>query len=838
MKSSSSKIKYLVITGYLLLVSLMIVGLVSIYRNLVDFSEKRIRDQDVSELLIVSNTISKLYELESSQNLFDAASAETYFMQYDALLPKVHNQIDTLKKLTEDSARIVKLDSIELLLGLKKQNLSEVVVLLDSIQKAPRITRETTSTVVPRKLNTEISDYLQKYAVLRPDTTAQVDTTVVYGNRRGFFSRVRDVFVARTDSVVMVERSITRPVEEFKALIDTVVNMVRYSERLDLENQKKLQYVLLQRQAAMAGTNASLTAQIDGLLKEIEKEELDKSLQLIYDKDKALSKSQRIMYIVSWLAVGIAVIFGILFFADINRSQRYRRQLEASNRRVTELLKSREQLMLAVSHDIKAPMSSILGYIELMQTEIPPDKKHLYLKNMKNSGEHVLQLIANLLDYHKLESGTMALKEVNVNLYDLTDTIINSFKPLAHQKQLNYVVNNRLRKDFIGYADPYLIRQIMSNVISNAVKYTFHGSVSVVVDETRKNGEPWIEFSVKDTGIGIDKADQQVVFEEFRQLNARTDNHRVEGSGLGLAITRRLVDELGGNIALHSEKGRGSEFIIGFPFKAEQKNEENAVLLVQTQEYAINNVSVLVVDDDTVQLKMVSEMLLLKKVDVHTENNPENVMGILFSRQFDILFTDIQMPQMNGFELVRKIRELPHYKTVPIIALSAKSDVSETDLASAGFTGFLTKPFTSETLYAAVFNHVKGGKTPSVQPAETNGEAAGVQALIHFVKDDKDAALQILGAFIKDTVQNRDKLAEAIDANNYAEKAHLAHKMLPLFKMTADTKLVSVLQKMENKQSILPEEGWKALKRINAALDDARKLHAGYRKMGNGWKMI
>lgn len=823
MKSSSTNVKYSVIIGYILVVIVMIIGIVSVYRNLVNFSEKKIRDEDLSELLIVGNAISKLYDIESSQNLFNVSSAEKYFSKYDSILPLVKANIDTLKHLAKTNSRIVKLDSIELLLERKNKNLKEIVVLLDSIQKAPRITRSVENKIVPKELNTQIVDYLQSRNINVEVDSVQTDTTVVYGERRRFLDRVRDVFVARTDSTVMVDRQTTiLPMTEFKLVVDTVVNMVRYSERVDLENQRKFQYILLQRQNAMAATNAQLTQQIDELLTGIEQEELAKSLQLVRDRDNAISDSQQVVYLVILLASLIVLIFGILYIADFNRSQRYRRQLEVSNNRISGLLKSREQLILAVSHDIKAPMSSIIGYTELMQAELSSDKQKEYLKNMKNSGEHILQLTANLLDYHKLKSGTMIVQEANVNIYDLAESIINSFSPIAQQKNIKYITHNKLNKNLVGRIDSYIVRQIMNNIISNAIKYTFDGNVQVSVSDKRKNDTSWFVFSVKDTGIGIGKENQQVIFEEFRQLTE--SDIPVEGSGLGLAITKRLIEQIKGKLTLHSEKGRGSEFIVELPFKEEDKSEPKEIEEQKSVDYDFQNVLVLLVDDDVVQLKMLSEMLRRKNAVVQTENNPENVENALFGHHFDLLFIDIQMPQMNGFELVKKIRQLRDYAEIPIIALSAKSDVAKSDLNSVGFSDFLTKPFTSDELYSTVYNYVSD-KIAVIESPKTNAaKVVGAKSLIQYVEDDKKSSIEILDAFINDTTKSVQELATAFKQKEIETASQLVHKMLPLIDMMGHTKIVSHMRTVEKKEPVSAEIEEQILSSLKSYISDAEDL--------------
>lgn len=825
---SSSRVKYVVIIGYVLVVAILISGLVSIYHNLVDFSEKKIRNEDLSELLIVGNTISKLYEIESAQNLLNAENAEGYFHKCDSILPEVKLNLDSLKLLSVDTARAVKLDTIELLLHQKNENLREIVVLLDSIEKAPGITRETVSSYVPRKLNTEISDYLKDRNLLLPEEV-QSDTTVVFGERRGFFSRLRDVFVAPTDSTVMIERQSLMSREELAMVVDTIVNMVRYSERLDLESRKKFQYALFDRQTVMSATNSMLTARIDELLKGIEQEELQKSIQLLEDKNRAISGSQRTMYIVSWLALLIAAIFGLMFLIDVNRSQRYRRQLETSNKRIGELLGMREKLMLTISHDIKAPMSSIMGYIELMNADIDHKKKNVYLRNMKNSGEHVLQLVHNLLDYEKLDSGTWLLKEANFNVHHLVKETIGSFEPLAANKDLIYRIDNRLPEDLVSFGDPYVFRQIMSNLISNAIKYTTEGTVEVRVSLTEKDSTPRLTFSVKDTGAGIGEKDRQTIFQEFHQLKSDDPDNRIEGSGLGLAITKRFVDELEGSIRVDSEKGKGSEFTVDLPLNPAQHVETSGEIVGEKEECNIENLSVLLVDDDPVQLTMTLEMLQLKNVNVVKEINPEKVLDILRKKMFDIIFIDIQMPKTDGFALIRNIRTagIDHVKTVPIIALSAKSGLSGSDIQAAGFTGFLTKPFTSDSLYATVYRYVKGENLPVAVETVDESVPKGIGALIEFVKEDKAASSEILNAFIAETTLNIEQLKNAFKEKDLQTVGMLAHKMLPLFRMTGDKELISLLQRLEQKESGSSDEEKTVSVSIKRYLSEAKELKSG-----------
>lgn len=828
-KPKSSTATYVVIAGYILLIILMIIGLIAVYRNLVNFSEKKIREEDLSELILVGNTISKLYEIESSQNLINADLARQYFQKYDSILPLVRQNIDTLKSLSKNEERRIRLDSIEIFLSMKEKNLRDISWLLDSLKKAPLVKTEVQSSYVPKTLNKNIRDYLNKSNKQYENERVSSDTTVVKTEKKSFAERLRNVFVPRSeDSVLMIreERTPFMNTSSFNLVVDTVVNMVRYYERLDRDRQRMFQQALLARQATMNYNNTQLTSRIDDLLKIIENEELEKSIQLLSDKNKALSDSQSTVFWVSLLATLIGVVFGLLFLIDVNKSQRYRKQLEESNHRIRYLLDTREKLMLSISHDIKAPMSSILGYIELMEPPINEQKKAQYLNNMKNSSEHVLQLVMNLLDFHKLDSGKWTRKDISYNIHDLIENTASSFRPIAEQKELEFIIHNQLDEQLMSYGDPYMLRQVLSNLISNAVKFTQKGFIKVTAQQEDVPGEkPWIRLSVKDTGVGIDKENQQLIFQEFSQIEQK-EAPSIEGSGLGLAIVKGLVDELGGSVSLESGKGPGSEFIVRIPLRTAKQAAYN-VPNIRSNSYQFDGISVLLVDDDQVQLTMASEMLKTKNATVVTETRPDNVLQILNANEFDIIFIDIQMPGMNGFALVKKIRELEakNIKTIPIIALSAKSDVPRNDLESAGFSDFLSKPFTSEQLFFTVYHFVNRlSEKKKFDFSLKSKTDTGVAALIDFVKDDKNASLDILRAFVEDTERNTEKIKKAFVEYDLVTSSQMAHKMLPLFKMIGDEKLIDYLSTLENKIKISQEEKEETAKRLDHHIREAKEL--------------
>lgn len=810
----SSKVVHVVIVGYVLLFLVMVLGIVLVYNNLVSFSERKTKDEDLKELVIVSNTISKLFELECAQYLITSESSNMYFDLHESMKPEILANIDTLKQLSADSSRNSKLDTIVILLEKKEKNLKDITALLDSIRRAPNIIKSTSSSIIPHKVNKDIDELLERNNV-NFFVEEAADTTVIKSEKKGLFGRIVDAFAGKQDSTVIVDNRPVVTQETFSLVLDTMVNIIRYSEKLDLDKQKSLQSQLFVRQVAMNNTNTMLSSRINELLKGIELEELNKSIQLIREKEAVLSDSQKIVMGVSVAAVAIALIFGLFFIVGINKDAKRRRDLELSNKKIKELLELREKLMLAISHDIKAPASSIQGYIELLSSNQDEEKNKKYLQNIKKSSDHILDLVTDMLDARKLSEGIWIKREIKFNLYELSNDVVSLFIPIAQAKKLELKIINNIPENLHVFSDPYMIKKIFNNIISNAIKYTSRGFVEVSYG-IENNG---VEFVVKDSGCGIAEENQSVIFQEFKQVSHNYSGAKIEGIGLGLAIVKGLVEELNGTIQLFSELDKGSQFTIWLPLKHRDTviEEDDSEI---TRDFNLEGISVFAVDDDPVQLTMLSELLKLKKIDVTTESVPENAIGTLSQTKFDIILIDIQMPIMNGLDLVKLIPGLN--KSTPKIALSANSEISLHEIRSHGFDDFLSKPFDSVTIMSFIAKYVNNNDLQiNRKGSKPHGE---VSNLIDFVKEDKDSSLEILSSFEKETSESLSLLQKAFEEKDINRLAQIAHKQMPLFKIINDDELVGLLSHLELKQSISKDDEKAVLRIIENYIKDAKTL--------------
>lgn len=550
-------------------------------------------------------------------------------------------------------------------------------------------------------------------------------------------------------------------------------------------------------------------------------------IALYEDRENGISLSHKIMLIVSLISIIIALIFAILLFSVIAKSERCKKELEESNKFTSDLLNSRHKFTLTISHDIKAPVSSILGFIELLSEGIFSDlsKETIidYLNNMKSSASHVLQLVTTLLNYTKLQEGKWNFDNKDFELHELVEFTTKSFQPIAKGKYLDYHVDNQIQKNKIYNGDPYVLRMIIGNLISNAVKYTNRGEVKIVVKEKEKD---LIYISVSDTGIGIDVKDQVLIFKKYNKVEEQTAYEKnIERSGLGLAITRRLVIELKGKLDLISVKGVGSEFIIELPLKsvsevtncAEITNHND--LHIQTKK----DISVLVIEDDPIQLKMISEMIKNKGMNCVGASTSEMVLSELRKNRFDIIFADIHLETISGIDLIKDIKKIDSniLNEIPIIILSATSDLTKSSLISYGFTDFLAKPFNSVDLYKMINLYTNAGL---ITGKEEKQHSKGIHSLIEYVKDDEKLSVEILESFINETVGSRNLLENSFQQNNYLSARQVSHKIYPLIKMIGDNQVISMVKIMESGNKLTKDMEMFILAELNRYIEEAEQL--------------
>lgn len=818
MEEKNRHITRKVVWGYLLLLLIAVCAVGYVYSIIQQLAVEDKPDTSTRDkTYLVTNTLTLLYESEAMGHIVGKSSNE--LINFNRTLNKADKNLDSLRLMLSDTIQQLKVDTIKYLLRQKRWNTLKLLETLNE-WNAGQIYMEKIQQVIA------VQDSVVK--VERPDTIPQPvvreivevkqDTVVVTKKeKKGFFRRLAEAFSPKEEADTNYVKNTTRQLVTDTVKIvynpsDTIIQVLRNLQDTVADRREQLANTLLQRANNLRYNNSVLTSRINQMLRDIEEESVQQSIDRMQHKQSLLKETTRLIGGIGLIAIIVAIVFLVIIIRDISRSHYYRQQLEKAKQYAEDLLRSRENLILTISHDIRAPLSSIIGFIDLLLKRNPDERQRYYLDNMSGSSKHILSLVNDLLDFHRLEAGQIEIHPVPFSVSTLIQEIYVSFDPLAEAKGLKLrldVKSGYMEQTYLG--DTNRLRQVINNLLSNAIKFTPEGTVVLRAAITKKYEKMYeLDVTVSDAGPGIPEAEQERIFGDFTRLQG---SEKVEGFGLGLSITRRLVDLLKGTLNLHSVVGQGSDFILTLPIPLSDVVLKQAVVEEEAEAEpevvslaGERTVYCLLVDDDAIQLALTEELLKRSRVEVVCVSNPHAVLDILKNTVFDAIITDIQMPGMDGFHLLKMIRESGIQGTdkVPVIALSASVANEHSHYIEAGFTGFLSKPFTAVQLIELLNQLLTVHLEPVVK--------IDFSTLTAFAGEDKEASASILKTFTEETNKSIDLLRKALQEEDRSEASRLSHKLIPLLTMLGANNLVQKLRILErNDEKELTREGWKTL---------------------------
>lgn len=816
MAEQSGHITLKVILGYLLLVAIAVCSVVYIYQIIEQVAGEEEPDSKARQkVYLVTNTLSLLYESEALGQL--VGMPQNNVNHFNRTLNKAHSNMDSLRVLITDSVQLLKIDTIDMLLRQKRLNTRRL------LETWKETNTEHLYTINIEKVIAEQDTFIEQKEI-KEHVVVKQDTILSQKKPRGFFRRLADAFSpSREDTSIIVNTTrqiVTDTLVNVFNPADTIASVLKNLQDSVAGQRKLLADQLLERAANLRYNNSIVTRKINQILRDIEEEEVNASLERMQNKQKILRETSLLIAGIAIVSVVIVIIFIFMITRDISKSKYYRMQLEKAKQYAEDLLHSREKMMLTISHDIRAPLSSIIGYIDLLLRRHPDERQQYYLDNMSGSASHILSLVNDLLDFHRLESGKMEIQRVAFSVSALFNEIFTSFRPIAESKDLTFVLNLKeegTEKLYIG--DPIRIRQIVGNLLSNALKFTREGRVVMVVSiNALADNSALLNVLVSDSGPGIPREEQERIFGEFTRLSA---TEKAEGFGLGLSITRKMTTLMGGDLSLKSVVGQGCDFTIELPLTVADvqvlpAREEEVVAEPEQLPFAGRNIYCLLVDDDPLQLALTEEYLRQNHVEVSSCTDPFSVVSLLRKTSFDAVITDIQMPGMDGYQLLENIRNsgIPGTENLPVIALSASMENEHDHYLESGFTGFLNKPFTARQLITLLNKLLS---TELVVSSDFNFDSLTV-----FAGEDKEASASILKTFVEETTKSNALLEGTLQDDDREQSAKISHKMVPLFTMLGATSLVEKLRVIEKNATTLPVEEWKLL--LSEVIAEVKKI--------------
>lgn len=785
---TEQRLKIKLTLGYILLIGIFSLSILYILREVktLNISKEEIVTEN-TKVILLSSLISDLYTVENSGRLALVSHSAKDVTQYHQQLDSLIGTINHLKANSiQDQILKNKLDTIIDLIQLKRLTFDQVRDVQQKYQQSD----------VFIQAQTEIK------RIQTSDNAIAIDTVV---EKVGWLEKIVTKREIQQKQRLQEENQkiIAKQKEYLDSLNKATESILTEARKVD----NKLLRDYYQKEALFIKRNKELSQQLETLLLEVEKIIL-KNSDITYQTSKAIvdNVSNNIAKAGIVLSV-IALIFGFVILRDLNKSSRYKKKLEELNTSMEDLVQQKSLLMASISHDMVSPLNSLMGFSTLLKNSLRTHKQKEYLDNIEVSTHYIKNMVDDLSLFSNLEYNKIKIKKERMNFKVLLNNILNNLRSNAQRKgiQLLAEIDENLNQDF--YSDAYRIQQILTNVISNALKFTHKGNVTVKA----KYSNNIVFIEVIDTGIGIKTKNKKEIFGEFVQVHD-TNETIYGGSGLGLNITKRLIDLLYGTISYESEPNKGTTFFIEIPIQPfENKITENNEEVEYDNEKKLQNKRILVIDDDPLQLKLIREIFGSKVKKLTTIENGALAKEILQQETYHLIVTDMQMPHYSGLKVIKDIRSLKEYEQTPVIALTGKIDYDETEYQNLGFNLYMKKPLNINTLYNTIYKLLRI-KPKNVRPVSKTVAANlkyphfDLTELYTLLDNDEEAVKEILKSFIENARQDIGRLYIALEHKKTAELKNIAHKMLPMFRQLKMTEAVNHLQTLERTAETLSIE--------------------------------
>lgn len=762
-------------------------------------SEQLLKRRDVVDSLVCS-----LLETNNAERsvLLGEGSEWPHFNRSVATSEQKAKQ---LKPFIADQGQRQRIDTLVELIHMKRENTKRVAQLMafdnrDAFyrDKVQALQSGRDSVVIHSKLYGQHGQREKVYEIIK--------------SKRGFFRRLGDAFRRQHADTVGVTNILHDTKTDSTAqrinIADSVANILTDIQNEEQKQNSRQQENVAARLNRLQRVSLQLSQRTGLLLEHIQREEKNALQKALGHATQSRHKMVVRIAIIGLVAILIAALLVAYILRDIKRERRDRQRIVEAKTETERIMAQRERLLLTITHDIKAPAASIAGFIELLSEQVSRPKALAYIDSMRHSAIHLQQLVAALLDYHLLESGKAERHDVSFVPQQLAKSCVEEFKPMAAEKGLDITLGTLTPNcGDLWRSDAFRVKQIMSNLIGNAVKYTDRGGVKV---EIRISPRQHLIIYVSDTGRGMSQADCQRIFDAFTRL---PNGQGKEGVGLGLSITREVVQMLGGTITVTSEEGKGSCFTVSLPIKKEEKKQkkdvEENVASVETNRSsteakkaitenndatngandatngnndATTEINILAVDDDALQLELFKEMAQKiggAKLNISTTTSASEAIKLAEETKPQIMFTDIEMPEMSGKDMIKHVKN----SDMSTVAMTAHDPSIMTSLKKAGFSTCLFKPFNAATLAATLAQITR--LPLSVKAAEQ--KASFFAPLTAFAEGDTEAEREILTQVGESIKEYRQMLEQGLKHNDEELQrdsiSRAAHKAMPLLTM-------------------------------------------------------
>ncbi len=533
------------------------------------------------------------------------------------------------------------------------------------------------------------------------------------------------------------------------------------------------------------------------------------------------------------IAIAAVLILGTII---INRHLR-QVQLITDLEKATEVAKQsaliKDQFLANMSHEIRTPLNAIKGFSGLLSQTQLNNEQQQYSSIINDASGNLMNIVNDILDISRIEAGKLRIEIKEFNLKKVMQSVENMFFNTAVGKGLQYFqqMGDAVPVNLKG--DPDRLSQVLINLISNAVKFTQNGYINIITSLHRKSSDRvWIKFSVNDTGIGIPKEKQELIFQRFEQLNTGKENV-IQGTGLGLSIVKSLVDKMGGDITVSSEPGKGSLFSVVLPFEmvTHQISEDHNFLSKQVSSLYYTGASVLVVEDNKINQLLLKHTLSAFDITVDITDNGEEALAAISKKKYDLVLLDIQMPVLDGYATIKRIRNTGN---VPVVAMTAYAMPGEKEKClKAGMDEYLAKPVDFKLLTEVLEKYLQA-KRNGHEKQEIASSDDGNNFLLELAGGDKTIAARILQEIKQEIPLAISRLKALKQENKKTEISSACHYLMStFFPLGNESAVVKKLKQLKNAQEGM--EGFDSnILLIDKLVEEIDGINAKLEKMIDG----
>ena len=534
--------------------------------------------------------------------------------------------------------------------------------------------------------------------------------------------------INQQDTSVKVNRVDQKQID---SLVSISKNILKKAQRETDSKRRSLRV----KERALIKNDLIISRKLREMLKVLENDVIIYTNSIYNQREETLNRSRNIILFAAAIGFIIILLFSFIILDDFWKSQHYRKELEQASSIASSLLKSREQLMFMVSHDLRTPLSTIIGYSELLQKEAQNVKEKNYIEHIQNASVYMRQLVADLLEFSKLESGEVGVESISFDLKKYLTEVIENTINIVKNKPVSVILKHDETITSPIISDPFRIKQILYNLVTNASKFTEEGTITIQSSIEKDRTKTYLKIIVSDTGVGIDIDQQQNVFKAFTQIETGSNDRN--GFGLGLTISNRLAGLLGGSLILTSDLGKGSTFTLKIPvtFSKESLNESRI-----PKKGTVFNLKAIVVEDDMAMGELLKEKMEQFGIEIYLFSNAQTALKSVGEIYYDMVLTDIQLPKMNGFHFMETLKNHDSYNNQPIIAMTGRTSLSKKEYVKGGFSDVLIKPFHLNELECILQRFFNSGFLIPSNISEIKRE----------VKETKSFDVISLGAFLND----------------------------------------------------------------------------------------